>query len=270
MKIIIIILLSLFSFNSVVLAATVYDYAEYKVLIESKLDNKITKINKYFPTAGIISHHLPTAAPLISEFYLKLKARRPEIKKFIVIGPDHFERCRSNFSYSSEKIKTSFGEMMPDEKIISGLKDSGASEDKKCFNGEHAIGVQANFIKKLYPDASLTPIILSYSARNRNFSKLIKYLSENEDIFVVASLDFSHYLKKDKAEAIDAITKDKIENRDGLGLALKNVDSPATLKLMLDLARKKKEKVEIINHKNSADFTGDKNNTTSYFDVFFY
>lgn len=269
MRILIVAALIFLSSGLTALASPVYDYQDFQGLITYELSKTISPVRKVAPSAGITSHHLPTAAPLISEFYLNLKARRPEIKKFIVVGPDHFEKCRVNFSYSTEKITTSFGTLWPDQNLASDLKDLGAAEDLKCFNGEHAIGVEANFIKKLYPDASLTPILLSYAARGRDFSKLIKYLAAHPDIFVIASIDFSHYLKKDQAEMIDVMTKKKIIKKDGQGLELKNVDSPATLKLMLDLARKQGEKVEIIDHKNSADFTGNKNNTTSYFDVFF-
>lgn len=269
MRILTAVILSFLLFSQEAAAASIYDYKDFKGLIENGLAQKTVQSDKSAPSAGITSHHLPVASPLISEFYLDLKSRRPEIKRFIVIGPDHFERCRADFSFSSEKIITSFGALKPDKKIAADLKDLGAREDLKCFNGEHAIGVEANFIKKLYPDASLTPILLSYSARSRNFSRLIKYLADSDDIFVIASLDFSHYLKKDKAEMVDVITKKKIEKLDGRGLELKNVDSPATLKLMFDLARERREKAEIIDHKNSADFTGDKSYTTSYFDVFF-
>ena len=268
MRIIAVLVLSFLLFSQGVFAASIYDYKDFWGLIENSLA-KTVRSKKPVPNAGITSHHLPTAAPLIAEFYLTLKSRRPEIKKFIVIGPDHFEKCRSDFSISAEKIITSFGDLKPDKKIVADLKKTGASEDLKCFNGEHAIGVEANFIKKLYPDASLTPIMLAYRARGRNFSQLIKYLAEHKDIFVIASLDFSHYLTKDQAERIDEETQKKIKNLDSRWLELKNVDSPATLKLMFDLARKKGEKAEIISHKNSADFDGDKSYTTSYFDVFF-
>jgi len=269
MKILVVLVLSFILFGQGVFAASVYDYKDFWGLIENSLANKIVRSRKSVPSAGITSHHLPTAAPLIAEFYLNLKSRRPEIKKFIVIGPDHFEKCRADFSTSAEKIITTFGNLLPDKKIVADLKKMGAGEDMKCFTGEHAIGVEANFIKRLYPDASLTPIILAYRARGRNFSQLIKYLAEHKDIFVIASLDFSHYLTKNQADTIDAVTKKKIESLDSRWLELKNVDSPATLKLMFDLARKRGEKAEIISHKNSADFDGDKSYTTSYFDVFF-
>lgn len=261
-------LASLF-FGQASLASPVYDYKDFKGLIESSLAPRKISASPNIPSSGITSHHLPVAAPLIAEFYLTLKNRRPDIKSFVIIGPDHFEKCHANFSINNEKIETSFGRLCPDKKIVDDLSVMGANLDKKCFENEHAIGVEANYIKKLYPDASVTPILFSYSARFRNLSKLVKYFTNQDDIFVLGSMDFSHYQKNDKADLIDEISKKKIEALNGQGLELANVDSPATLKLMLDLAKLRSEKAEILDHKNSSFYTGDKNNTTSYFDVFF-
>ncbi|HAM88039.1 MAG: hypothetical protein US83_C0001G0016 [Candidatus Falkowbacteria bacterium GW2011_GWC2_38_22] len=246
-----------------------YDYKQYKGLIESEMDKvQIQKSDKH-PVAGVTSHHLPTAAPLIARFYAELKKRRPDIKRFVVIGPDHFEKCRKNFSQNKNKLQTAFGDVKADDNIVLALEKMGANTDDKCFYNEHAIGVQANFIKKYFPDATLNSVILSNSARSRNFMELQKYLAKNQDIFLVLSLDFSHYQTKKVADKIDTQTKKKMEKLDSRGLGLENVDSPGGLKLILDYAKQNKLKSEIFLHKNSAEYDGDRNYTTSYFDVFF-
>lgn len=250
-------------------ASVSYQYEDYRSLIGrrgSVMRMSSTKI----PQIGIISHHLPTAAPMLNDFYAQVKRARPEIKTFVVIGPDHFEKCRQKFSISKQLIYTMFGELKVDKNIFSQLISAGVREEVACFRGEHAIGVQASYIKKYFPEAHVVPVLLSYAARNRDFQKTIEVLKKNKnDIFVLASLDFTHYVDARSADANDEISRKMLISQNAIGFTLKQVDSPATMKLILQLARELKLKTMILDHKNSFDYNGSFNNTTSYFSVLF-
>lgn len=190
-------------------ASVVYEYKEYKSLI-GRQKNAGYQLQTKQPFIGITSHHLPTASPLIDNFYYQLRKSRPGIKTFVVVGPDHFERCRQKFTIKDSPVMTMFGELQTDKKIAARLLETGAKQEEACFDGEHSVGVQANYIKRFFPEAKMVPILLSYAAKQRNFEALIKELaSERNDIFVVASVDFSHYLEVQKAEAIDAVSRDR-------------------------------------------------------------
>lgn len=250
-------------------AAVTYEYKEYKSLIgRQKSANYRLRTGR--PFIGITSHHLPTASPLIDTFYYQLKKKRPDIKTFVVIGPDHSERCRQKFSIKSLPVMTMYGELRTDKALASRLAEAGAKREEACFEGEHAIGVQANYIKRFFPEAKMVPVLLSYAAKQRSFEALIKELASNRnDVFVVASVDFSHYLEVQKAEAVDAISRKMINELDGTSFSLKQIDSPATIKVILGLARALQLKPEIIEHRNSFDYNGAYKNTTSYFSVVF-
>ena len=248
---------------------TNYQYSDYRNLI-GKEKNVQQKLKTKNPLIGITSHHLPTASPLLDNFYYQLQIARPNIETFVVVGPDHFERCKQKFVASDAKIATMFGELEIDHTLLGQILKTGPKIENDCFVGEHSIGVEANYIKKFFPKAKIAPILLSYSAKARNFDKLIKVLQKNKDnIFVLESTDFTHYTDVEKANANDEISRKLIKDLNGEAFSLKQVDSPATIKLILQLARTLKLSAEIIEHKNSHDYTGSYNNTTSYFSVIF-
>ncbi|NTU98769.1 AmmeMemoRadiSam system protein B, partial [Candidatus Falkowbacteria bacterium] len=188
----------------------------------------------------------------------------------VVIGPDHFERCRQKFSVTGASVMTMFGELKVDKNVMKQILDSGAGSEESCFHGEHAIGVQANYIKKFFPRAKIVPVLLSYSAGKRDFAATINELkNDRKDVFVLASVDFTHYMDVQKAESVDAITRRMINGNDGSLISLKQVDSPGTLKVILGLAKSLRLKSEIIEHRNSFYYDGIYKNTTSYFSVLF-
>jgi len=245
-----------------------YFYKDYKNLIGRQTFASPLKIKT--PQIGIVPHHLPTASPMLDNFYLRLKQTRPDIKTFVVIGPDHFEKCRQKFVTTDESVNTMFGRLTVDQKIFVVLRSAGIKKEAGCFRGEHAIGVQANYIKKFFPRAQIVPVLLSYSAQKQNFEKPIQALMKNKvDIFVIQSTDFSHYINADKANVNDRLSSKWLKELNSGSFTLKQVDSPGTMKLILQLAKTLKLKPEIIDHKNSFDLGGSFTNTTSYFTVMF-
>jgi len=268
-KIIIILLLFFVVQPESVNAQPDYIYKEYYSLVGRKI-KKGKSINTVKPFIGITSHHLPTAAPLLDNFYGQLKKARPDIKTFLIIGPDHFEKCKQKFVTSNKKLNTMFGELKVDNKLYNELIGSGIKKEGQCFIGEHSIGVQANYIKKFFPKSEVVPILLSYSAKNKNFQNTIKVLKKRKaDIFIVQSTDFAHYVNAKQARVVDETSRKMIGELNGDSFSLKQIDSPGSIKLMLQLAKELRLKPEIIEHKNSFDFNGAFNNTTSYFSIFF-
>jgi len=264
------VLLALFflSLRISVAASLDYEYPDFKPLIgaNATLHNSFTKE----PFIGITSHHLPTAAPMLNNFFSLLKKKRKNIKTFVVIGPDHSERCRQKFVSTNSDIGTMYGKLKLDKELSQKILASGVKIENNCFVGEHSIGVEVSYIKKYYPEAKVVPILLAYSAKNFEYRPFINILKKNQkDIFVLESTDFSHYVNVRQSNIRDAVSERLIKRGDRDGFTLKLIDSPATIKIILELADVLNLKPEIIEHKNSFDYTGLYNNTTSYFSVFF-
>ncbi|GEM_PF-508960 len=247
---------------------------EYNSLITDTLGD-VKKNSKKTDTdihLGITSHHLPTAASFIGEFYRAIWNANGPRDTFIVIGPDHFERCKSSFSISGLAYQTPFSTLQPDKEIISALqKEGGVKRNDTCFEGEHSIGVQAFFISYLYPHARIVPLAVSSTADAATIVKIKNILLKFQNrAMVIGSFDFSHYYSYETAQGIDAQSEKMIQDLNGSGFTFRHIDSPAGAQLTLLLAKESGVgNSEILGRKNSFDFTGQGSDTTGYINAIF-
>lgn len=224
-----------------------------------------------FVQIGVASHHLPTASPFIADFYKALSDFGGPRKIFVILGPDHFEKCLARISTTLQNYQTPFGDLTSEREIINKLLDAGVGLDDKCFDGEHSIGVQTIFIKYLFPEAKIVPLLFSSSADGAFIDKIVEVLSVYQnDIAVVASVDFSHHRDYDTALRLDAASEEKIKNLEEDAFSLDCVDSPPSIKTAILLAKKfDHQKPIIAGRANSYDFDGRADDTTGYINAFF-
>ncbi|MDD5342587.1 MAG: AmmeMemoRadiSam system protein B [Patescibacteria group bacterium] len=220
---------------------------------------------------GITSHHLPTAAPLIASFYATLQSRSGPRQVFVIVGPDHLERCNQYASTTQLPYQTPFGLLPVDQAITEDLIKAGVNIDNNCFEGEHAIGTQAIFIKREFPEALIVPLLLSSATTDSIIEKIVGVLKNySEEITVIGSIDFSHALNYEQALRVDSESDKMIAGLESLGLTLFHTDSPPTVSLLVGLAKVLgSAKADIFQRANSFDFNGQKENTTGYRNIFF-
>lgn len=225
----------------------------------------------FWVQAGITSHHLPTALSFITDFYKTLKNSDGPRETFVVLGPDHLERCRSLVSITGHDYLTPFGKLRTDNEVKKYLADNGVLLDDSCFKGEHSIGVQAVFIKYFFPDAKMVPILFSSSASNQHIERLVNLLLAHKDkLTFVTSVDFSHYETYKAAKVIDSLSEKMIKSFDVESLTLKHVDSPPSVKTAVLFAKNIGAlKPFITGSANSYDFTSNPDNTTGYINAIF-
>jgi AmmeMemoRadiSam system protein B len=251
--------------NSV--AAEAIDYSSHTLRQNQYTD--LYSLEAY-PVAGITSHHLPTAENFIGSFYASLSKARPHIKHFLVVGPDHFEQCRGLASLTTKDFLTPFGTVENYTDMALMLKAEGVGEDSECFINEHSIGVQMAYIKKFFPNAGAAAMIFSSAASASTALNLAKKASVfDSEVFVVASIDFSHYQNVIKANAIDSTTETQINKLSGENSQLSQMDSPGSFNFVLSFAKALKTSPLLLIHANSYEFTGVPDNTTGYFNVIF-
>lgn len=225
-----------------------------------------------FTQIGLTSHHLPTALTFISDFYKKIWSSQGPRKTFVILGPDHFERCYAPVSTTKQPYQTPFGKIYPNEGIISELTKQGVvNVDEDCLDGEHSIGVQTIFIRYLYPEAKIVPLVLSSATSEATLHQVADLLTKYKDeIIIVTSVDFSHSVPYEEAKRIDAASEEMIEDMSASSFNLKYVDSPPAVKLTFYLAQNLglSEPV-ILGRANSSEYTSQTDNTTGYINVVF-
>lgn len=220
---------------------------------------------------GITSHHLPDAFPIISEFWKNVYTSSGPRKTFFVLGPDHFENCNSLFATSGLDFETPFGVLEVDKEIRKSLIEKGVEMNGTCFQGEHSMGVQILFIKYLYPQAKIVPILFSSKASEDVVENIVNFISPYKDTAtVILSVDFSHFNSFEEAQKIDGQTLEMIKSGVDRNYKLKMVDSPGSLETAIGLAKKWGMK-DFVDFKlgNSYEFSGNKDSTTGYISGYF-
>jgi MEMO1 family protein len=223
---------------------------------------------------AVVTHHL-LAAYITAQVFENISHQNP--KTIIIIGPNHFEAGESKIITGDVDWETPFGTVKSDKQLTRNLVESGIIENNRVINNDHSIGAIVPFIGKYIPGAKVLPLIIKRSISKAELSVFKNILTKiiNQDIVVIASVDFSHYLKSIDAESNDVVTESLINNYDYqklLTLGSDFIDSPGSIvlleMLMTDLG---KTNITITAHDNSGRITRNLDTeTTSYFSMLFY
>jgi AmmeMemoRadiSam system protein B len=221
--------------------------------------------------AMVVPHHLLPLDSILG-MYDKASGRSP--KTIVVIGPNHENVGGATIASTWASWDTSEGQLEADKRLFDSLAlRFGLSDNPSAFLNEHSIGAHAPIIKHYFPEARILPIILDSYADLDEAYALADWLKNNwrDDLLLIASIDFSHYLTKPEADQNDKITGEIIETKDYSrlrGLDNDYIDSPMSLATLLRLAEDNDYRVNIESTSNSFDWLSLKPDaTTSYFFV---
>jgi hypothetical protein len=215
--------------------------------------------------AALVPHHL-VAGKIISGVFEKLKAQ--DVKKVIIISPNHYEAGAANFQANFTNWQTPFG-LVEGKALIPELPEAAP----KTMANEHGTAGLLPYIAYYAPKAKVFSVIVKYRSPDRELEmlaeKIVKAL--DKDTVLVASVDFSHYLPLEVADRRDELTRQLLlELREKPLYTLNNdyLDSPGTLAVMMKVCKKLGVKnFSITGHSNSATILNNPyiSSTTSHF-----
>ncbi len=168
---------------------------------------KFAKTSKLPINIVITSHHF-LARDVIAQTLSNVDPKR--IEKVIIIAPDHFQKL-SNTKYLAQTIDndwiTPFGIMKADKELIKNIsKEKEVYFDINTFRSEHGIYTLVPFAKKLFANATITPIVLKASSDFDKFYDLGQHVlglvDFNKTLLIISS-DFSHEASVQKASEND-------------------------------------------------------------------
>ncbi len=212
----------------------------------------------------IVPHHL---VPLDKLEAMYLTASSEEVKKILLISPDHFLNGDREMTTSDKNWRVDGGQVKVDLELLNQLRNDGIKINNTEVGSEHGLNTHIPFIKKYFPNASVVPIAISKQTDFQYLNELI--VSIPEDVFVIASIDFSHYLNLETANLKDEWTENAIKSGDFetfFKMSDDYFDSPGCLYVICCFARKNGYELKFYDHSNSANYMGkDIPETTSYF-----
>ncbi|MBI5530953.1 MAG: AmmeMemoRadiSam system protein B [Candidatus Doudnabacteria bacterium] len=231
------------------------------------------KSEVYEPNAKaiLVNHHL-LAGHFIAESFEVVATDSPVT--VLLISPNHFSSGLAPIITSKYSWQTPFGISPANTKLIDELeKNNLASVEEMPFEQEHGVSGIVPFIKKSLPNAKIVPVIfndkLSLAQSLEAADKYFKILPEN--VLLVGSFDFSHYLSSRAADFHDLENLSDIESFNFNSLYKLDIDSRPGLAFFLELLKNyRAQQFNILEQSNSSKLTkADFLETTSYITGYF-
>ncbi|MSR65487.1 MAG: AmmeMemoRadiSam system protein B [Verrucomicrobiae bacterium] len=198
-------------------------------------------------------------------------------KRMILLGVNHRGTGHPFAMYARGQWETPFGVVDIDEPLAAHLLAacSHLAHDPDAHACEHSLEVELPFLQRLRHDIRIVPILFGShnAAKLRDIAQAIAKVirEENQSILLLASSDTNHFENQEITEKKDTLAIDAMLARDPERLFKVCEDEQITmcgvapafvmLHAVNDLGA---SKAELIDHRTSADVTGDYSAVVGY------
>jgi AmmeMemoRadiSam system protein B len=252
-------------------------YPSEKGRLSSQLSGLFTKANQSPKYRIVVSPHAGYVYSGLGAAHA-IGSLNPA-KTFIVLGPNHTGMGQEFSIMSSGSWSTPLGDAQIHLGTASQLLKSGlVEEDDWAHESEHSIEVQLPFLQHRFGRLSFVPVCMMASGYSGDFLKKCQVLGEfigslmsKQDISLVASSDFSHYMDAQSAERYDMQAVEKISSLDLKGFFETLQKNRASVcgygPIAVAMAAAKSlglNKGELISYTNSGDVTKDYSSVVAY------
>ena len=183
---------------------------------------------------------------------------------FVIIGPSHNFGFEGIVGNDFEYWETPLGKVKHEKPI-------GKIElFNEAFVPEHNLEVQIPFIQFIDKDAMISCFLTGITVDTKEFADY--FIQNYPDSVYIFSSDLSHYLSEDEARMKDRKTIEAILRGDNK--YFKEEENTACgsngIRILMDMARQKKWKTELIYYDTSASYKGDSSKVVGYVAVSYF
>lgn len=224
----------------------------------------------------IVPHHL-LARDLIHQVFRNVS--RNKYKTVILIGPDHESINMGKIHTTLKNWQTPMGVLETDRELTSQLLSNAfVEENDEKMTVEHSISGIIPFIKYYMGDVKVVTLALTKQLKPESMDKITEQLYElvnKDETLFIASVDFSHYLNLEDADAMDEISMEAIKNKDInkiMSFTNDNLDSPVSIVTMLKMMDLLGTENSYVLNRSNSDIISQMHTdeTTSYITYLFY
>ena len=244
----------------------------HEIFIQSITTPRAYEINGLIK-AGVVPHHA-TAATMISGFFAQATGFAEHYDTIIILAPNHEgDLADIVLSYRDWDIGSgvfTHGGFVQNLHAAPGINTTISHTH---IETDHSASIFIPYIYHYLPNTKVAPVLLNRSLSLGGTQQLFHWLmhwieTSGENVLLLASIDFSHFLTASEAWERDAVTTDAILNRDFRQIHDMNdhyLDSPAAMIIFLMYIDAIGAALEIADHANATDFLGPGlDETTSY------
>jgi len=222
----------------------------------------------------------PYSGPVAAYTYKAIA--KNHYKTIVIIGPSHFVDFQGISIWPKGGFKTPLGIVPVDEDFAQKLLKANPEFQflPNVYEREHAIEVELPFLQKTFKDIHIVPILMGDpdpQVCHDLAVALDQLIGDRQDVLILISSDMSHYYTYDVANKMDALTLQAIIQLDPKKFFEGNISRhmemcgfvPVTTAILYARMRGITH-VEVLEHANSGDTSGDKSRVVGYSSVIFY
>lgn len=224
------------------------------------------------PVAGVVNHHA-LASDLMDRFFLTLKTARPELRRFVIVAPDHYRAGADGIVVGDVPFVSRGRIVRSDADAVASLVSGRAAAmgGREVFAREHGIAALVPSLALAFPEASVVPVLVRGDVprpRMALFGEMLARLDDGET-FVVVSSDMSHGLTETEALRNDEETAKRLAACDAAWFRSATDaftdNGPAFVALIAMFgANGTTPSFGVVDHAVSSRYNGDRSRVTSY------
>jgi MEMO1 family protein len=169
--------------------------------------------------AAIVPHAgYPYSGPIAALAYAAIAAERPP-STVLVLGVDH-HGLGGGACLSDRDWRTPLGPTTVDRALVRRLDRPPLRVDEAAQAREHSIEVQLPFLEYVLPRPRFAALQVTFAPLPElvRIAEVVRAAVDGEDVLLLASTDFSHYVPARTAERLDHLAIAEILRRDPRGL----------------------------------------------------
>lgn len=212
---------------------------------------------------GIIAPHAGYvySGPIAATGYASLAAHAEQIRKVVLLGPDHHVYVRGLALPTAARFSTPLGEVEIDADLATrALELPQVTRNAEAHALEHSLEVHVPFLQLLLrPGFTLLPVVVG-DATPEQVAEVLERCWGGPETAIVISTDLSHYHSYADATRIDHATAKWIVaamSTSSPGLAPSRACGARCIDGLIELGRRRDLRIEPLDLRNSGDIRGD-------------
>lgn len=240
------------------------DAAQLRADVERMLRNAADQVRAPAPKAIIAPHAgYIYSGETAARAYARLASRRGTIRRVVLLGPAHRVHLRGIALPEADAFDTPLGLVAVDQAAladIAHLRQVVAS--RPVHAAEHSLEVHLPFLYAMLGAFSVVPLVVGETSPAM-VAEVLDLLWGGEETLIVVSSDLSHYHAYRDALRIDSQTVALVLNG-ATNLTHQQACGATPVNALMQLARSRRLRVELIDQCNSGDTAGPRDRVVGY------
>lgn len=228
---------------------------ELEQMLKGFFANVPESFEKRIPKALIVPHAGYVYSGQVAAYAY---ARLRDYKKIVLLGPSHHVYLDDAVTDTNNAWQTPLG--------ITRVLSCDFEGNAEAHSQEHCLEVQIPFLQYALKHCEILPLV-GGNIDIVEVSKKIQKILDPDTLLVISS-DLSHYHDWRTAVKLDTQTLKAIQSLDAESMTEACGEAP--IKVVIDIARTRDWKPEVLEYKNSGDVTGERSHVVGYTSVAFY